>query len=122
MDDIKKRLAELKSAADTATPGPWFRQYGDVITSGPDPRDIHSDAPRPAQVFSRAGHLDHRDRQGIRNANFAVLARSSTAGLVEALEGVIGLCEAAGPGSAVASDLVLEAVSVALTDGADRRF
>lgn len=112
MDAIKALLGELKSAADGATPGPWFREYGDVVASDPDPRDVHYDDPRPARVFQRAGHLDDRDRQGIRNAVFAVLARSSTAGLVEALEGVIRVCEDAG--SAVPADLVLKAIIDAL--------
>lgn len=114
MDAVKALLAGLKSSAGAATPGPWFRKYGDVVTNEPDPRDALYDDPRPAQVFQRADHLDDRDRQGIRNADFAVLARSSTAGMAEALEDVIRVCEDAGPGAAVPADLVLKAIADAL--------
>ena len=84
-------LEEIKKRAENATPGPWFRQYVDVVTTDPDPRDIHSDAPRECRISRRAEHLDFKDAQGIRDADFIAHARTDVPKLVNALERVEAL-------------------------------
>ena len=81
-------LEAIKARAEKATEGPWFRQYGDVITAEPDPRDIHSDAPRDCRISRRAEHLDYKDPQGIKDAEFIAYSRTDVPKLVAALEAV----------------------------------
>lgn len=66
--------ASMRELAQSATRGPWFREYGDVITSADDPRDVEEgyDEPRKMRVVRRAPHLDQGDPQGIANANHVV--------------------------------------------------
>lgn len=63
-------VGRMRARAQAATPGPWFREYGDVTTSGDDPRDVEEgyDEPRRLRVVRRAVHLSHADPQGLANA------------------------------------------------------
>jgi len=65
-------LEAIQSRADRATPGPWFREYSDVVTARPDPRDVEEgyEDPRDARVVRGAPHLPKKDRQGIADAEF----------------------------------------------------
>lgn len=79
-----EQLATIQARADAATEGPWFREYSDVVTAHPDPRDVEdgSDDPRGARVCRRAAHIDKRDRQGIADAEFIAHARTDVPALV----------------------------------------
>lgn len=70
-------VALLREAADKATPGPWFRHYGDVVTGEDDPRDRFEDEPRPARISRAAEHRELRDPQAIADAEFIVTARNN---------------------------------------------
>lgn len=78
-------LEQIRERLEAATPGPWFREYGDVITAHPDPRDTEEgyDDPRHARVVRAAPHLPKKDRQSIADADFIAHARTDVAFLLD---------------------------------------
>jgi len=86
-------LQPLKDRLAAATPGPWFREYGDVITTDPDPRDVEEgyDDPRSLRVVRAAPHLAKREPQAIKDATFIANAPTDQAKLIAAIEAVAGL-------------------------------
>lgn len=92
MTDLRALLAPIRERLEAATPGPWFREYGDVITNDPDPRDVEEgyDDPRNLRVVRAAPHLAKKEPQGIRNADFIANAPTDLTRLLAAIEAVIG--------------------------------
>ncbi|MGK3957859.1 hypothetical protein ACLKOZ_16905 [Arthrobacter sp. R4] len=80
-------MGEIQARLDAATPGPWFREYGDVITAHPDPRDMEEgyEDPRHARVVRAAPHLPKKDRQAISDAEFIAAAPADVAYLLAEL-------------------------------------
>ena len=75
---------KIQARADKATAGPWFREYSDVVTARPDPRDVeegYEDA-RNSRVVRGAPHLPKKDRQGIADAEFIAHARTDIPALL----------------------------------------
>lgn len=87
MSETTDRLDAIEARKNAATPGPWFREYGDVITAHPDPRDVEEgyDDPRNARVVRRAPHLAQKERQGINDAEFIANAPADVAWLLAEL-------------------------------------
>lgn len=83
-------IDDLRAAEQAATPGPWFREYGDVVLADDDPRDVADgyDEPRSARVFRRAPHRDLRDPQAIADASLTVAMRNNLAALIDAADAV----------------------------------
>lgn len=96
MSDITDLLQPMKDRLAAATPGPWFREYGDVITTDPDPRDVEEgyDDPRSLRVVRAAPHLAKREPQAIKDATFIASAPTDQAKLIAAIEGVEALAGA----------------------------
>jgi len=92
-DRIAALLEPIQNRLNAATPGPWFREYGDVITNEPDPRDVEEgyDDPRSLRIARAAPHLAKREPQGIRNADFIANAPTDQARLLAAVQAVIAL-------------------------------
>ena len=90
---IPALLQPLKDRLAAATPGPWFREYGDVITTDPDPRDVEEgyDDPRSLRVVRAAPHLAKREPQAIKDATFIAAAPTDQAKLIAAIEAVESL-------------------------------
>lgn len=65
-------IDEVEARLNATSEGPWYREYSDVVSLQPDPRDVHLhyDDPRNLRVMQGPEHLDKRDRQGIANAEF----------------------------------------------------
>lgn len=65
-------IDEIEARVNATTEGPWYREYSDVVSLQPDPRDsaLQYDDPRNLRVMQGADHLDKKDRQGIANAEF----------------------------------------------------
>lgn len=85
-------LDEIRTRVEAATEGPWFREYGDVITSDEDlrPSEQDADGNGPSlRICEKAPHLDRRDRQGINNAAFIAHARTDIPKLLAALDAVL---------------------------------
>lgn len=62
---------EIEVRVNATSEGPWYREYSDVVSLQPDPRDAEMyDDPRNLRVMRGPEHLDKRDRQGIANAEF----------------------------------------------------
>lgn len=92
VDRIAALLEPIQNRLNAITPGKWFREYSDVITSDPDPRDVEEgyDDPRSMRIVRAAPHLNKRESQGIRNADFIAAAPTDQARLIAAIEAVIG--------------------------------
>lgn len=86
LDQVRERWA-------AATPGPWFREYSDVITNDPDPRDTEEgyDDPRSLRIVQGAPHLNKRDPQGINNATAIANAPTDVGMLLGAVDAVLKL-------------------------------
>lgn len=76
-------LDEIEARANAATGGPWFRDYGDVMLSTPDPRDVGYEEPRAERVVRRAEHQHLRDPQGIADAEFIAWCRTDVPALAQ---------------------------------------
>lgn len=70
LEKTRDLVNEIEKRLNATTEGPWFREYSDVISLHPDPRDEHYDDPRNLRVSRGPDHLDRKDRQGIANADF----------------------------------------------------
>jgi hypothetical protein len=92
-DRIPALLEPIQNRLNAATPGPWFREYSDVITSDPDPRDVEEgyDDPRSMRIVRAAPHLNKREPQGIKNADFIAAAPTDQARLLAAVQAVTAL-------------------------------
>lgn len=76
----------IRARAEAATPAPWFREFGDVITSNPDPRaEPWQEEPLAERIVRRAEHRDLRDPQGVADADFITHAREDVPALLDAL-------------------------------------
>lgn len=63
---------KIEERVNATSEGPWYREYSDVVSLQPDPRDsvMHYDDPRNLRIMQGPDHLDKKDRQGIANAEF----------------------------------------------------
>lgn len=75
---------EIDVRVNATTEGPWYREYSDVVSLQPDPRDsaMHYEDPRNLRIMQGPDHLDKRDRQGIANAEFFAHSRADVQFLI----------------------------------------
>lgn len=92
-EEKRPSLAEARRVAEAATEGPWFREYGDVILSTPDPQSLAEgyEDPQRARVFRRARHLPQNSPQAIADAAFAVGSRTLVPAMEQALRAVLAV-------------------------------
>ncbi|MEQ4566201.1 hypothetical protein [Paenarthrobacter sp. CAP02] len=92
---IPALLEPIQNRLEVITPGKWFREYSDVIISDPDPRDVEEgyDDPRSMRIVRAAPHLNKREPQGIKNADFIANAPTDTARLLAAVKAALDVCQ-----------------------------